>query len=165
MIRLYSKKRGFTLIELMIAATIIIVALVGLMATYFVSFDANQMARHRVQALNDARAMIEHMRAEVEEYDRLTRLYETGWGGGAGTFSQNSIIQDPNHPMVGDPGSEIITVIFGDPLTGVQQPTLWDAIFGDPLADPLQINIRVDWTVRNGRPQSLTLVTLMTERE
>lgn len=142
MIRRYNKKRGFTLVELMIAATIIIVALATLLATYFVSFDANEMARYRIQASNDAKAVLEQMR-NVVQVGNLSDVTSQNWT----NWSLQNIIQNQNHPMVGDANSETITVSYAD-----------------ASADPLEVTVRVNWTVKNGRPQSLMLVTLMTKR-
>ena len=57
------KKSGFTLLELMIAAGIIIVALVGLMSTYIACFDLNETTRDTNFALSMAQRILEEIRS------------------------------------------------------------------------------------------------------
>jgi len=69
----YSKRRsvtGFTLMELMIAVVILMVALTGLIATYVSCFDLNETARNLNYAMMAAQAKMEEIRAEAStNYD------------------------------------------------------------------------------------------------
>lgn len=56
------KRQGFTLLELMLGATILVVALVGLLATYLGSFDINETAKNLTLAINAAQQKLEELR-------------------------------------------------------------------------------------------------------
>ena len=57
-----TKKSGFTLLELMIGAGVLIVALVGLIAAYSTCFTLNETARNLTIAINSAQREIERIR-------------------------------------------------------------------------------------------------------
>ena len=64
------KYSGFTLMELMIAVVILMVALTGLIATYVSCFDLNETARNLNYAMMAAQAKMEEIRAEAStNYD------------------------------------------------------------------------------------------------
>ena len=56
------KKSGFTLLELMIGAAVLIVALVGLIAAYIGCFTLNEGARNLTIAINGTQAEMERIR-------------------------------------------------------------------------------------------------------
>ncbi len=57
------KQRGFTLLELMIAAAVLIVALTGLLGTYITCLELNELTRNSNLALNAAQAVFEEIRS------------------------------------------------------------------------------------------------------
>ncbi len=57
-----NKKRGFTLLELLIASGILVIALTGLLATYAACFDLVETTRNSNLALNAAQKNLEEMR-------------------------------------------------------------------------------------------------------
>ncbi|MBI5873880.1 MAG: prepilin-type N-terminal cleavage/methylation domain-containing protein [Candidatus Omnitrophica bacterium] len=59
------KNSGFTLLELMIAAAIIIVALAGLLSTYVACFELNETTRNTNLALNAAQKAMEEIRSST----------------------------------------------------------------------------------------------------
>lgn len=141
MIRRCNKKRGFTLMELMIAATIVVVALSGLLATYFVCYNANESAKNRTRAISDTSAVLEEIRrrisgsGEASSYVSAINENWTQWAKNAGLTT------------VGDPNSETITVRF----------IKWFS-----HDEPKQIRVTNNWTERSRR-QSLYFETVMTK--
>lgn len=59
------KKNGFSLMEVLLAAMITAVALVGLLATYLTSFDLLETAKNTTHALNAAQKTIEEIRGHT----------------------------------------------------------------------------------------------------
>lgn len=57
------KKEGFTLLELLIASGVLIIALTGLLATYAACFDLVETTRNSNLALNAAQKTLEEMRS------------------------------------------------------------------------------------------------------
>lgn len=57
-----NKENGFTLLELLIASGILIIALTGLLATYAACFDLTETTRNSNLALNAAQETLEEMR-------------------------------------------------------------------------------------------------------
>lgn len=64
-------KYSFTLMELMLAATILVVALVGLLATYVGCFTINETAKNLTLAINAAQQKLE----EIRDYN-FYKIYE-----------------------------------------------------------------------------------------
>lgn len=77
-------KSGFTLIELMIGAAVLIIALVGLLATYTGSFNLNETARNLTIAMNVNQEKLEEIRDH--DFDSIVTDYSSG-GSPGDTFS------------------------------------------------------------------------------
>lgn len=56
------KKKGFTLLEILVASGILVIALTGLLATYAACFDLVETTRNSNLALNAAQKTLEEMR-------------------------------------------------------------------------------------------------------
>lgn len=130
------KKTGFTLLELMIGGTVLVLALVGLIAAYIGCFTLNESAKNLTVAINDAQCVMEEIRDRNLVYLIIQQNWTT-WaalnppqGGGCNTLD-----------------NEVTTVTYP---SGTNQ-------------DPIEILITVSWTEK-GRPKSTQLVTLLTER-
>lgn len=129
-------ERGFTLLELMIGAAVLIIALVTLIAAYVGCFTLNESARNLTIAINDGQSVMEEIRDRNNTFN-ITQEDWTNWasqdppnGGGCNSLDNESII---------------VTYPSG---TG---------------ASPLEILVTVNWTEK-GRSRSTQLTTLLTER-
>ncbi len=120
-------KSGFTLIELMIGAAVLIIALVGLLATYTGSFNLNETARNLTIAMNVNQEKLEEIRNH--DFDSIVTDYSSG-GSPGDTFS----------PSLLD-GSGIIEVINdgSDVPAGVTSPDL------------IQVTITISWRQKGNR--------------
>ena len=130
------KKSGFTLLELMIGAAVLIVALVGLIAAYVGCFTLNESARNLTTASNHAQCIMEEIRDRNSDYN-ITQEDWTTWastdlpdGGSCNTLDNESIV---------------VTYPSG---TG---------------ANPLEILVTVNWAEK-GRQRSMQAATLFAER-
>ena len=64
--RLRLKNHGFTLLELMITAAIMIIVLTGLLATYVTCLELNETAKNSNLALNAAQDIMERIRSSPD---------------------------------------------------------------------------------------------------
>lgn len=62
---MYLKTRGFTLVEILVAAVILTVIAGGLFSGFVISKKYIRLGYHRLQALNIARQYLESLRTEV----------------------------------------------------------------------------------------------------
>ncbi|MFH1777912.1 MAG: prepilin-type N-terminal cleavage/methylation domain-containing protein [Candidatus Omnitrophota bacterium] len=96
---------AFTLIELMIACTIMIITIVGIFGVYQNCGVLNESARNLTVAINDARIVLERMKTLVESsLSNVTGQDWTVWAASNGcntlnseqiNVSYNSITSDP----------------------------------------------------------------------
>ncbi|MFH1854584.1 MAG: type II secretion system protein [Candidatus Omnitrophota bacterium] len=131
-----AKRPGFTLLELMIGAAVLIIALVGLIAAYVGCFALNESARNLTIAANDAQCVMEEIR-DVNIPTNITAENWTDWaasnppsGGGCNRLD-----------------NETVTVTY---------PSGTDA-------EPLEILITISWTEKS-RQRSAQIATLLSER-
>lgn len=93
------KRYGFTLMELMLAATILVIALVGLLATYVGCFNINETAKNLTMSINAAQQKLEELRDynfyEIYEDYNNTTFEVTGM---AAQNAEGSIIVDNSSP-------------------------------------------------------------------
>lgn len=128
---------GFTLMELMIGAGVLIIALVGLVAAFTGCFALGESATNLTTAINDAQCVMEEIRAHNipslitnEDWANWAATDLVDGGGGCTSLSDESI------------------------------EVTYPAGIG---ADPLEVMVTVHWTER-GRQKSTQVVTLVTER-
>ena len=124
------------MLELMIGAAVLIVALVGLIAAYTGCFSLNESARNLTIAINDAQCVIE----EIRDRNLISNITQEDWTNWAQT-------DPPDGGGCNALGDELILVNYPSGIN----------------ADPLEIVVMVTWTDR-GRPRNTQLVTLLTER-
>lgn len=129
-------KRAFTLIELMIASSILVVALLGLLGVFTSSFGLIESGRNLTVALNHARCVMEELRdcnipsfITVQDWAAWAQADAPG-GGGCNSLNNESV--------------------------EVAYPS------GTALS-PLEIIVTVNWTEKT-RPRNVRLVTLLAER-
>jgi len=128
---------GFTLLELMIGAAVLIIALVGLIAAFTGCFALNEGARNMTIAINDAQCVME----EIRDRNLIANITQEDWTSWAQT--------DPPD------GGGCNTLV--DEMVQVGYPL-------GTNADPLEILIIVSWREKGGRWRDAQLVTLLTER-
>jgi len=130
------KNSGFTLLELMIGACVLILGLVALISAYIGCFALNESARNLTIATNHAQCLME----KIRDYNIPSNITQEDWttwaatdlpdGGGCNTLN-----------------NETINVTYPSG-TG---------------ANPLEILVTVNWTEKN-RSRSVQFSTLLTER-
>ncbi|MBU4589878.1 MAG: prepilin-type N-terminal cleavage/methylation domain-containing protein [Candidatus Omnitrophica bacterium] len=130
------KNTGFTLLELMIGAAVLILALVGLIAAYIGCFALNEKARNLTVATNDAQCVME----EIRDRNTAFNITQEDWSAWAAT-------DPPDGGGCSTLDNETITVTYPSG-TG---------------ARPLEIIITVSWTEK-GRQRNTQISTLLTER-
>ena len=133
------KGKAFTLVKLIIAVAIFTTALVSLLAGYVLNFNLAEMAKNIIIATEDARRIIEQMRAQaVVSFSTITTVDWTSWAAGNGC---NTLPQ------------EQVFVLFAD-RDG----------YGDPFDDdPLDASVNVTWQEK-GRFRNLSFSVLITTR-
>jgi len=131
------KKSSFSLIELLIGAAVLVVALGGLIAVFAANFSLVDSGRNLTVAVNHAQCVIEEIRDRnipsaivLEDWNNWAATDMTAGGGGCTAL--------PNENVV------------------VTYPSGTAAI-------PLEILVTVNWTEKT-RPMSTQLVTLLTAR-
>jgi prepilin-type N-terminal cleavage/methylation domain-containing protein len=129
-----SSKSGFTLIELIITVSILVVALTAYVWSTFTMQQTTEEAFEQLIATQDANQVIEQMRSTAS----------------TGLFPTNVVTAFPNNTAV--PG-------FANLQT--QQVTV---NYANPAADPLDVTVSVAWTTTNQRQANTSLRTYITQR-
>ena len=111
---------GFTMIELMIAMVVVVVALLGATSALYYSDASRQMTREKVLAQNAARRMIEQMRDA--NFSTVFASYSTGGTPGP-TFTVEHLTAIPSVPV-----GQITFPVIGTFL----RETVTDADWGMP---------------------------------
>lgn len=138
-------RRGFTLLELMVTAGILVVSLLALLATYISLAALIESSRNTTVAINDANRVIEQMRNSAAT--SFTSMVSTNWTGWASSNGANTLTD------------EQVGFCYYN-LNG----TLIFCSNGSTSANPVQVNINVSWTERS-RARSEQVVTLITNRQ
>lgn len=132
------KKSGFTLLELMIGAAVLIVALVGLIAAYTGCFTVNETSRSLTFAINGAQEKLEEMRNH--NFDTIVGAYSPG-GSEGNTFTIN-----PANWLATENQNAVIYIL--NPQTNAILNTSPAA---NPGLDLYKIIITVCWRQKGGR--------------
>ncbi len=133
------KNKAFTLLEIMVSVSVLVVVLLGLLSGYINCLNINEMSRSTTIAQEDARRIVEAMRALA--VSSLTDITGTDWTAWAQNNGLNSL------------SSEQVAATYTD-LDGT----------GDALDDdPLCVTVIVSW-LDKVRPRSLIFGTLITVR-
>lgn len=127
-------EKGFTLIELMIALVVAVLALVGYIGATTNIEQTGESAFERSVAVQDANQVIEQMRDTAS----------------SGTFPGNVLASFPNNGNVA--GFSNLTA---------EQITV---TYTDTTADPLDAFVVVSWNENGRRATTATLRTLITQR-
>lgn len=138
-------RAGFTLMELMIGAAILVTAIVSLLATYITTAALIESSRNTTTALNDASRAIEQIRNNaLVSFSSVTLTNWTTWAAGNGADTLTD---------------EQLSVCYYN-LSG----TLLFCSTGTTSANPIEVRVTVNWTERN-RARSEQVVTLVTNRQ
>lgn len=145
LMRIFKKDAGFTLLELMIGAAILITAITVLLATYVATSSLIETSRNTTTALNDISRVIEQLRNNAST--SFSSVTSTDWTTWASQNGSNTLT------------SEQVSVCFYN-SGGV----LLFCGVGATSANPLEVRVTVNWTERN-RARSEQVVTLVTNRQ
>lgn len=128
-------EKGFTLIELVIAVMVCVIAVLSVLGANTVVQRNTDVQFQRATAMQDAHRIIERMRTASLN----------------GAFPANVVTNFPNGAAVAgfaNLTNEQITVAYVNTLT-----------------DPLDVRVTVSWLENGLRPASITMDSLMTQRE
>jgi len=126
----------------MVSMLVFAVAALTMMGVYVGISQIAESSRNLLQAMGDVRTVLEAMRNTANS-NGLGRVTDTDWTQWADDYLTQRAEDNDQLPLL---GNETITVNYTD-----------------EAADPLEVNVQVDWTER-GRARSATIDTLMTQR-
>lgn len=129
---------GFTLVELMVAAALLGIALFATAASLLNLQDLSDLAREKIVAVSDANRILEAMRERANT--SLANLRNTDWVAWA------------NANVLGQRGANEIRL---------DQEAAAAALTG---TDPVQVTLDINWSHRR-RAQNHRVLTLMTVRD
>lgn len=135
--RRYLKQKGTTLVELLIASMILVVAFGGLCSSLAATVFIIDTARDETQAITDLRNIMERIRS---------------------TPLSNVVSLFP-HNVANGPGSNPYSAIVGGFQLTAEAITI---SYQDPNTDPLEIYAQVQWQDRRGTLRNMVLSTAKT---
>lgn len=130
-------KRGFTLVEAMVAACVLAIAVLSASFSLFNLQNLSEFSRQKVVAVADANRILEAMREQANA--SLTNTKNADWS----TWFQTNVLNARGTNEIQLDQENIAAVFSG--------------------TDPLQITLTLNWNQR-GRPQAYQVITLMTSR-
>ncbi len=122
-------KKGFTLLELLVAAYILVIGISSTLLLNINAMTSSQFAWDLTVATSHAQHILEEMQVKED----LSAILSTDWNAWAGQQKLNIL-----------PGEKIVV------------------LFGDPEADPLEIEVNVEWQ-RKVRKNLVSLKTRLTK--
>ena len=152
-------ERGFTLIELMIATVVMVIALAAVLMANTAASQTSEVLFQRTVATQDANQVIEQMRSTAA----------------SGTFPGNVVAAFPNNTA--RPGFQNLTALCGGlakpplactwPFAFTPNNTSWEQVvvtYADPAANPLDVTVTVVWLDNSRRNATASLRSLVTQR-
>lgn len=136
--RVGGRRAGFSLIELMMATVVLVVAITSALASHVISWNLLKCSRETNVAVSDAQTVMEQML--LMSIDDLP-LAGSPYIGGAPIVAFNGL-----HLR-----NEVVTATY---------PTY---VVGAPIPDPLEMRVTVNWNDFGGRPRTITLASLKTK--
>jgi type II secretory pathway pseudopilin PulG len=134
--------RGVTLVELLLAVTVVIISSVSLMVAYQSALHLTEVSQQSNLALNDLRAMME--RIKTTPFTALNARFPTGAING----------------VVGAGPDQYTGVVGGYALSGEQ---ITVTLAPSTAADPRELVVQVQWTNR-GRVYQRRATTMRTSQ-
>lgn len=141
--RLHTTQRarsGFSMLEVMIALSILAVGIIGVMATQITAMKLSGDSRVKTQAAYLAQQQIETIRA-MDPGDVLDLVDAVGYP------------NDPNNPIDPNPND-------GQDVTFVRR---WVVEEDTPEAGVIQVTVEVDWPNRLGATRTVRLRTMIAD--
>jgi type II secretory pathway pseudopilin PulG len=127
-----------TIVELMVAIAILLIAMAGALSTQMEALDLLHDSEELTTAMVDLQTVMEEV-----------------------LLLQPTEIPDPDGPFAeGEPIDVLDNMGLQDEAIVAEYPT-WDE--GQVIPDPLEIRLRITWTSHRGDARELTLTTLRTE--
>jgi prepilin-type N-terminal cleavage/methylation domain-containing protein len=166
------RRPGFTLVELMVAATILVVALLGIAAV----LPTADMSLHQAGQISKAVALAQEM-IEMVKNDPFSQLSLYNGPLLTGVDTRNTAtypVDDPNPPIPGNPGNFMggsnvtkwkndiaLYLVTGAGITGGYGTITVSTVATDGTGAAIlrKISVVVNWTDA-GRPYQVTLQTL-----
>lgn len=133
------RKAGFTLLELVIAAAVLTVAVLSIAFNVLNLSDMSELSREKLVATADAARVLETMRETANS--SLATLKTTDWSAWA--------------------AANVINAKASNELQ-LRQETI-AATFPNPNTNPIQVVLTLSW-LHKQRPYSYEIITLMTDR-
>ena len=134
---------GMSLIEVMFAAAILAVIVMGVFSAIFTSMKTTEYAKELEIAQFDLETVMEDILSEA--FESTTTAYPPGL-----TIVTGTVVN-----RVGGSSRRYDGLVLSNERIQVSYSP-------SATADPLEIRLRVTWTNRDGRPQSLRLATMKT---
>jgi type IV pilus assembly protein PilV len=116
-VRARGAEGGFTLIELMVALTILIIGLLGLMGIVMVSLRASSFSRHGTEAAVLAEDKIEELRTMAVPVGATESAIDAQ-GNAGGIYSRQTTVTTVNFPDIGDMLQIVVTVSWNEQEQG-----------------------------------------------
>lgn len=135
---------GFTLIEVVLAAAIFAVAVLGVFGAFLGASALTEGSRNLTQAVEDARTVMDRMRSDLQSSTDVA------------TFVANFPTTTYETWFENQQTAEAAFTNLGDEAV--------DVTYGDATDDPLEVTVEITWQERGGRERSTTLQTQMTRR-
>jgi type II secretory pathway pseudopilin PulG len=140
--RLLDRDAGMTLLEVMFAAIILAVIVLGIFSAIFTSMETTEFAKESEVAQFDLERVMEDILSEA--FDSTTVVYP-----------QNKVLVKGGYVtrVNGQQRQYNDLILKGEQITITYPST---------LADPLEIRLALAWTNRDGRSQTLQLASMKT---
>jgi prepilin-type N-terminal cleavage/methylation domain-containing protein len=157
------RKRGFSLIELMVAVAIITISIVTLVSVILTNMKLNEMSRELSIASNAANEQLEHWQGTGFN-SVIVNLIDVQGSGTPKTYRTDFVVNGikANDLPQTDPRADSFFTVLGNNQIGYVELSQ-DATLGDGQ-NFVRILIRVDWMGVDGQPRHFQVETRRSDR-